>query len=141
MPIGKNDRGGVSDLDLSFIVVGLVTNALLSLIGAYIASEKGRSGVAFWFLGFLLSFLISLVIAIGVPKVETKESTTTHKRCHACRELIRREALLCRFCSTPQETDGNVTEVRSWCPSCRSESVVFPNSDCPSCGKVTHPWE
>jgi len=128
-------------MDLYFIIVGLVVNALLSFIGAYIASEKGRSGLAFWFLGFLLSFLISLVIAIGVPKVESRVSTANHKRCSACKELIQREALICRFCSTPQEIDGEVTEVRSWCPSCRRESVVFPNSDCPSCGKATHPWE
>ena len=128
-------------MDPSFIIIGLIINALLSFIGAYIASEKGRSGAAFWLLGFLLSFLISLVIAIGVPKVEPKQSTLSHKRCQACRELILKEALLCKFCSTPQDIDEEVKEVRSWCPRCRNESLVLPNSDCPNCGEATHPWD
>ena len=126
---------------MDFFIIGLIVNGLLSLVGAYIASEKGRSGLAFWVLGFVLSSLISLVIAIGVPSVEQKPSTITHKRCQACRELILKEALLCKFCSTPQEADEEVREVSSWCPSCRREFVLLPNSDCPNCGKATHPWE
>ncbi len=39
-----SERGG---MDFDFIIIGLVTNGLLSFIGAYIASEKGRSGAAF----------------------------------------------------------------------------------------------
>jgi len=128
-------------MDFDFIIIGLVTNGLLSFIGAYIASEKGRSGAAFWILGLLLSFLIALVIAIGVPNVEHKQSAISHKRCHACKELILRGALLCRFCSTPQEADQELTEVRSWCPSCRREFAVLANSHCPTCGKETHPWD
>lgn len=128
-------------MDFILIITGLVINALLSLIGAFIASEKGRSAVAFWLLGFLLSFFISLVVAIGVPKVEQTRTARTHKKCRACKETILREALLCRYCATPQEVDEQVTEVRSWCPSCRLEFVILPNSDCPNCGKRTHPWD
>jgi hypothetical protein len=128
-------------MDFGFIFIGFVINSLLSLIGAYIASEKGRSGAAFWFLGFLLSFLIALVIAIGVPKVEREHSKAALKKCHACKEKILREALLCRFCGSEQEVEEEAKEVRSWCPSCRSEFVVAPNSNCPTCGKATHSWD
>jgi hypothetical protein len=127
-------------VDFGIIVLGVLINSLLSLSGAYIASEKGRSGAAFWFLGFLLSFLIALLVAIGVPKVEHEQLTAAHKKCHACKEKILREALLCRFCGSKQEVEEEATEVRSWCPNCRSEFVIAPNSDCPTCGKATHPW-
>lgn len=133
-------------MEVLFIILGLAINGLLSLMGAYIASEKGRSGPSFWMLGFVFSFIIGLVVAIGVPRRETNTTLPsrafTHKKCPACKEEILKDALLCKHCGTKQEDSDEVVEgVRSWCPSCRNESTIPPYSACPNCGKATHPWE
>jgi hypothetical protein len=130
----------------TYLIVGLFFNGLLSLLGAYVASQKGRSGVAFWFLGFAFSFLIALLVAIGLPKVENYSSQPStkysHKKCPQCAEQILVEAAKCKHCGAKQPILENAPEkVRSWCPSCRSESEVSPFSACPNCGQGTHPWD
>jgi predicted RNA-binding Zn-ribbon protein involved in translation (DUF1610 family) len=129
-----------------YLIVGLIFNGLLSLVGAYVASEKGRSGPAFWLLGFLLSFLIALLVAIGIPKIEKGSNLPgqrySHKRCPDCAEQILIEATKCKHCGAKQPArKTSPSDVRSWCPSCRSESTIPPHSACPNCGEETHPWE
>ena len=128
-------------MDLGFILIALVINALLSLVAAYIASEKGRSGVAFWVLGFLVSSVVAILIAIGVPSRSHQPAPFAQKKCNLCKEQILRDALVCRFCGSAQEITDELEPVRSWCPGCKSEHYVPTGSACPVCGKATHPWD
>ena len=129
-----------------YVFVALFFNGLLSLIGAYVGSEKGRSGTKFWWLGFFTSFLIALLVAIGLPRVEKTSSLPSqqysHKKCTDCAELILVEAVKCKHCGAKQPAVKNSpNRVRSWCPNCRSESEIPSDSACPNCGKGTHPWD
>ena len=62
---------------------------ILSFIPAIIASSKGRS-FFLWFLYGILIFPIAFVHSILNGAV---------KKCPFCLELIKKEAVLCRFCS------------------------------------------
>jgi len=133
-------------MDSTFWILAIFANGIFSLFGAYVAGEKGRSAGLFWLLGFLFSFFIVLLVAIGVPRVESVSPSSTvgnsYKKCHACKEEILGDAVLCRYCGSEQEEpDKTPQALRSWCPSCKSESYLLPYSACLSCGRKTHPWE
>src|SRR5438067_23776 len=80
---------------------------LLGLIPAMIASSKGRSFFGWYVYGVLL-FLIALVHALllrpDVKHVEARAIAEDGRRkCPHCAELIKREALVCRYCGRDVE--------------------------------------
>ena len=54
---------------------------VLAFVPAYIASQKGRNGIGWFFIGLLISPLIALIIVCAIPKVEKEARTddTTEK--------------------------------------------------------------
>ena len=77
----------------------LVIPALLTfgIFCSYIASQKNRNPVAWFFLGFFFS-LIAL-IAIGVvPSQSPPKSKLGIRKCPTCAEEVKSEAKICRFC-------------------------------------------
>jgi hypothetical protein len=84
----------------------LVFVALLALIPAGIARNKGASFGTWWFFGFFL-FIIALPCvllmkpdraAIEAAQIQSGEA----KRCPWCAEIIRYEARVCRYCQREQ---------------------------------------
>ena len=129
----------------SVIVSYLIVNGLLSFIVGFVAKEKGRSSGSFYALSFFTSFFIGILVVLAIPKNDKPlpwpDTSTSHAKCETCKELILRDAIMCRFCGTSRTPTGNAPlAVRSWCPRCKTESEVLANSACPSCGAATHPW-
>lgn len=73
--------------------------------GVY-ASNRGRSGIGWFFLSLVISPLLGLIF-IAVSKDLSKSSTAaqpgtgTHVKCPACAEFVLLEARVCKHCGAP----------------------------------------
>jgi hypothetical protein len=81
---------------------GLILAALLGLIPAAIARERGYDFAAWWLFGALL-FIVALPCALlAKPRQDVLDTRKLAggeaRRCPHCAELIRKEANVCRFC-------------------------------------------
>jgi len=104
---------------------------------AVIASSKGRRG----FVWFLLALLISPValLAVGFMPAKKKEEETqattedakpkkiadsTERKCPFCAEIIKAEAVVCRFCGRDVEpVKPEPAEIQFPCPHCGAECI------------------
>jgi hypothetical protein len=84
----------------------------LSMLAGWIAEQKGRSGVGFFFLSIILTPLIGLIAAAVASKNEAALADVAlrdgkMRRCQDCAELVLIEAIKCKHCGSalpPQES-------------------------------------
>jgi len=79
----------------------LIFAALLGLIPAKIASDKGKSFGLWWFFGFMIwivAFPLSLIIGKDEQTLAEREGTM---KCPICMEWgIKKGAAVCKFCGS-----------------------------------------
>jgi RNA polymerase subunit RPABC4/transcription elongation factor Spt4 len=118
----------------------LVVAVVIGLIPAAIAQSKGRSFVAWWVYGAAL-FIVALPHALlmksdlqGIDQQRLQSGDS--RKCPFCAEIIRREAVVCRYCGRdlpPESPDARPTAEA--CHKCGSAMRdIDGNRYCPTCG-------
>jgi hypothetical protein len=80
----------------------LIIWVVLAIVGAIVASNKGRSGAGWFFLCLLLTPVVILILlalpSLKRPEPRLAEPYEETKVCPECAEIVKLEARICRYC-------------------------------------------
>ena len=82
------------------LVVGWLIFAIVVGVGA---DSRGRSGIGWFFLSVLISPLLAFVLLVLLPSLKSAggagaPTPETHVKCPDCRELVLKDARVCKHC-------------------------------------------
>ncbi len=87
----------------------LVAWVAMAFAVAYVAGQKNRSKVGFFWLSIFLSPLIGFLVAIAIPRGSKNASRLS--QCPYCKEEIVVDALVCRHCGKELDPETQQKEV------------------------------
>ncbi len=129
------------------IVLIMVIWLFCGVISAMVASSKGRSGCSWLALGVVLgpigmiaSFIVPNPELARVQEARVSGSSKGFKKCPSCAEVVRSEAIKCRFCGTdflPAETRvpraSTVGAICNFCGSGGAQDIYGGKPICGTC--------